>query len=50
MEYSNSDEQGGNTLPITTEFIQSNFSHIMRTLKDLPDWKNQQTLQVNLKL
>ena len=46
MENPDSDNEGGHTLPITKDYLEKSFFHIMRTLNDLTDWKNQQTLQV----
>ena len=46
MKNPDSDNEGGHTPPITKDFLEKSFSHIMRTLNDLTDWKNQQTLQV----
>ena len=41
MENTDSEEQGGNTPPITAEFIEQTFSQFTRTLKELTEWKQQ---------
>ena len=46
MENPNNDNEGSHTPPIKKDFLEKSLSHIMRTLNDLTDWKNQQTLQV----
>ena len=46
MENSENDEQGGTTPPITVEFKDKSLSTITNTLKELADWKRQQTSQV----
>ena len=41
MDNTDSEEEGGNTPPITAEFIEQTFSQFSRTLKELTDWKQQ---------
>ena len=46
MEHSDSKDQSGHTLPITAAFLGKSLTQIMSTLKDITEWKEQQTLQV----
>ena len=46
MDISDSDDQGGNTPPITNEFIGKSLSQIANTLNELTKWKDQMTSQV----
>ena len=46
MEISDSDDQGGNTPPITAEYIGKSLSQIANTLNELTKWKDQMTSQV----
>ena len=41
MINSDSEQQCGNTPPITAEFIEQTLSRIMRTLNELTEWKQQ---------
>ena len=41
MDNSDREQQGGNTPPITAEFIEQTISQFSRTLKELTDWKQQ---------
>ena len=46
MENSDGEDQGGNTPPITAEYIGKSLNQIASTLNELTKWKNQMTSQV----
>ena len=46
MDISDSDDQGGNTPPITNEVVGKSLGQIANTLNELLKWKDQMTSQV----